>query len=331
MKHSTQNREKQLQNWLQSLPDYVVTDLQAASADASFRRYFRFTDANTLTSYIVMDAPPDKEDCTPFVHITELIRQAGVQAPQIFEQDLEQGFLLLSDLGDQPYLDHLSEAHADTLYSEAITALVRMQSIQDGLPAYDETRLRDEMALFESWYLNRHFNIELDKQQSNQLESIFKLLVESAQQQPQVFVHRDYHSRNLMLTEHNNPGVIDFQDAVIGPLSYDLVSLLKDCYIEWPRHKVETWLDDYLLKSGRAIDRNRFIRWFDLMGVQRHLKVLGIFARLNYRDGKAQYLDDLPLTLKYVVDSCHRYEELEPLLQLLKQTVLRQPGQGIAS
>jgi aminoglycoside/choline kinase family phosphotransferase len=197
------------------------------------------------------------------------------------------------------------------------------------LPAYDEPRLRNEMQLFEDWYLNRHLDVQLDAQQKKNLNTLFDLLIASALEQPQVFVHRDYHSRNLMLTQHDNPGVIDYQDAVVGPCSYDLVSLLKDCYIEWPREKVEHWLHDYFLKSSVVqqyeLPLPQFIQWFDFMGVQRHLKVLGIFARLNYRDGKAQYLNDLPLTLKYVLDACARYEELEPLHKLLEQTVLHHP------
>ena len=181
--------------------------------------------------------------------------------------------------------------------------------------------LLDEMGLFEPWYLNRHLRIELDAAQKSTLEAVFQLLIDSALEQPRVFVHRDYHSRNLMLVDDNNPGVIDYQDAVIGPVTYDLVSLFKDCYIEWPRDTVENWLDQYLQHTAVVIpeNRSRFIRWFDLMGVQRHLKVLGIFARLNYRDGKSQYLHDLPLTLKYVVDACKQYEELSPLLGLLEK------------
>ena len=272
-----------------------------------------------------MDAPPDKEDCEPFVHITRLLRSVHVNAPEIVTMDLEQGFLLLADLGDRQYLDFLDESSCDRLYRDALTALVNMQRIQDHLPAYDRQRLIDEMGLFEPWYLNTHLGIELDVKQKSILASIFDLLIESAAQQPRVFVHRDYHSRNLMLVDDNNPGVIDYQDAVIGPVTYDLVSLFKDCYIEWPAERIERWLDDYLQLTpiDISVDRDRFIRWFDLMGVQRHLKVLGIFARLNYRDGKPQYLDDLPLTLKYVLEACNRYDELLPLRELLESTALQ--------
>lgn len=314
-----------LEDWLKSIPAHALVDVRPASADASFRRYFRVTDKNTGQTFIVMDAPPDKEDCAPFIHITELLRSVDVNAPDIITMDLERGFLLLDDLGDRQYLDHLDESSSDDLYNDALKALINMQRIQDHLPPYDKQRLHDEMGLFEPWYLNRHLDINLDDKQRTVLNSIFDLLTESALQQPQVFVHRDYHSRNLMLVENNKPGVIDYQDAVIGPVTYDLVSLFKDCYIEWPRHMIEQWLDKYLQLTtiDIPVDRNQFIRWFDLMGVQRHLKVLGIFARLNYRDGKSQYLDDLPLTLKYVIDTCNQYDELLPLLNLLETTVLQ--------
>ncbi len=189
-------------------------------------------------------------------------------------------------------------------------------------------RLQTEMGLFETWYLNRHLGVQLDARQQQTLAQCCKLLIDNATQQPQVFVHRDYHSRNLMKTSSNNPGVIDYQDAVIGPISYDLVSLFKDCYIEWPRDRIEAWLKNYLATAQLKVDFKTFLRWFDLMGVQRHLKVLGIFSRLNYRDGKAQYLDDLPLTLKYVVDVCERYAELKPLLELLQTCVLSHPQLG---
>ena len=325
MTPSPQDRENALNDWLNSINEYSLTELRPASADASFRRYFRVTDNNDGNTYVVMDAPPDKEDCAPFIHITQLLRNAGVNSPEILQQNTKQGFLLLSDLGERPYLDHLNNQSADALYGDAISALIQMQSIDDNLPGYDEKRLRDEMDLFETWYINKHLETTLNSQQQTSLESTFKLLIENSLEQPPVFVHRDYHSRNLMLLEQNNPGVIDFQDAVVGPITYDLVSLLKDCYIEWPRNKVEEWLGVYLEKSGHTFSQSQLIRWFDLMGVQRHLKVLGIFSRLNYRDGKEQYLSDLPLTLKYVVDTCKLYKELAPLAQLLEQAVINHP------
>ena len=316
------DRHSQLLQWLESIAENTYTDLQAASADASFRQYFRVTNTQDNKTYIVMDAPPEKEDCRPFLLVTDLIRSTGVNAPEIIAVDNKQGFLLLDDLGNRPYLDHLNDETADALYLDAIDALLKMQTIDGMLPAYDEALLRTEMGLFETWYLNRHLNIELNPSQKDALDSIFNLLIENASEQPQVFVHRDYHSRNLMITDTNNPGVIDYQDAVIGPITYDLASLFKDCYIEWPREKVEHWLDMYLarLTPTHFIEKETMLRWFDLMAVQRHLKVLGIFSRLNYRDDKAQYLNDLPLTLKYILDSCERYDELNPLKQLLEET-----------
>ncbi len=315
------DRLTQLKQWLEKLSEDTYSDLQPASADASFRQYFRVTNNKDNKSYIIMDAPPEKEDCRPFLQVTEPIRNIGVNAPAIISMDMQQGFLLLDDLGSKPYLDHLDENNADALYIDAIDALIKMQHIDAILPIYDEQRLQTEIDLFETWYLNRHLNIQLSKTQKALLNKVFKSLIQNAIEQPQVFVHRDYHSRNLMITDENNPGVIDYQDAVIGPITYDLVSLFKDCYIEWPREKVELWLELYLARitPGRLIDKQTLIRWFDLMGVQRHLKVLGIFARLNYRDGKSQYLNDLPLTLKYVLDTCQHYKELQPLKRLLDE------------
>ncbi|HHJ36301.1 MAG TPA: DUF1679 domain-containing protein [Gammaproteobacteria bacterium] len=326
------DRLSQLQNWLDSLSENTYTNLQPASADASFRQYFRVTDVNTDKTFIVMDAPPDKEDSRPFMLVTDLIHRADVNAPGIIAADIKQGFLLLDDLGKRPYLDELNDDTAEKLYIDAIEALLKLQGIDGMLPTYDARLLQTEMELFEIWYLNRHLRFELGKTQKAVLGKIFKLLIKNAEEQPQVFVHRDYHSRNLMVTENNNPGVIDYQDAVFGPITYDLVSLFKDCYIEWPREKVEHWLDLYLarLTPHRFIEKHTLVRWFDLMGVQRHLKVLGIFSRLNYRDGKTQYLDDLPLTLKYITDTCQRYDELKPLKQLLDESTARSGSRATA-
>ncbi len=321
------DRLTQLQQWLESLSANTYTDLQVASADASFRQYFRVTNTQDNKTYIVMDAPPEKEDCRPFVQVTDLIRSVKVNAPDIIAMDLQQGFLLLDDLGDKPYLQYLNEDTADELYIDAIDALVKMQTIDAILPAYNEKLLQTELDLFETWYLNRHLDIQLSKTQKTILQTVFESLIKNAQEQPQVFVHRDYHSRNLMITDHNNPGVIDYQDAVIGPITYDLVSLFKDCYIEWPRERIEHWLDLYLARitPTHLIDRVTLMRWFDLMGLQRHLKVLGIFARLNYRDGKQQYLDDLPLTLKYVLYISKQYKEFHPLKKLIEEAIANSP------
>ena len=315
------DRLQQLQQWLDSLADNTYTNLQAASADASFRQYFRVTDSRNGKTFIVMDAPPEKENCKPFLQVTELLRDAGVNAPAVLAMDLQQGFLLLDDLGNRPYLNELNNDTADALYLDAIEAIIKMQRIDAILPLYNRELLQKEMDLFEEWYVKRHLNKTLSDTQKEVLTGIFDRLIESAREQPQVFVHRDYHSRNLMITEENNPGVIDYQDAVIGPVTYDLVSLFKDCYIQWPREKVELWLELYLARitPERLIDKQTLLRWFDFMGVQRHLKVLGIFARLNYRDGKAQYLNDLPLTLQYTLEASAAYPELQPLKLLLDE------------
>jgi len=320
------DRHQQLQQWLDSLSRNTYSDIEPASADASFRQYFRVKNNADGKNYIVMDAPPEKENCHPFVQVTELIRDAGVNAPDIIALDLKQGFLLLDDLGVQPYLDVLTDDNAENMYRDAIAALVKMQSIDAILPAYNRQSLQTELELLETWYINKHLGVELTVIQQQSLQSVFDYLIANAEQQPQVFVHRDYHSRNLMFTEENNPGVIDYQDAVIGPITYDLVSLFKDCYIEWPREKIEHWIDIYLahVTPTLFIEKSILLHWFDLMGVQRHLKVLGIFSRLNYRDGKAQYLDDLPLTYKYIIETCLNHPELQPLKILLDQ--LQEPS-----
>lgn len=311
-------RLESIQQWLETdcgLSDFAI---EVASADASFRRYFRVRLNNSQPqSYIVMDAPPDKEDCAPFIKIARLLENAGVHAPHIHQYDAAQGFMLLSDLGNRAYLDQLNPDSVDMLYGDAISAIIRMQKISAELPAYNEKILRTEMSLFNDWYLARHFQLELSPAQQRVLDNTLKLLVDNALQQPQVFVHRDYHSRNLMLIDENNPGVIDFQDAVIGAASYDLVSLIKDCYISWPRHKQLQWIKQYLAQTTLQIETDAFVKQLDLMGLQRHIKVCGIFARLNYRDGKPGYLADIPRTLAYVFDVCRRYDELNEFAGLL--------------
>jgi aminoglycoside/choline kinase family phosphotransferase len=315
MSHDT--RLNLLHDWLSSSLGMTDFSIEPASADASFRRYFRvFADNKT---WVAMDAPPDKEDCEPFVRVAQLIEACGAQAPHIYQQDKTNGFMLLSDLGSTPYLNQLDEDSADGLYQQAIDALILMQSIQNGLPDYDAQLLNNEMALFKDWYIGQHLNVSLSNEQSTMLQTIFDYLAQSALKQKKVFVHRDYHSRNLMITADKNPGIIDFQDAVNGPISYDLVSLLKDCYIAWPRKKLLTWLN-YYVENNPLLDQSLddFIKAFELMGLQRHLKAIGIFARLNHRDGKPNYLDDIPRTLAYVYDVSARYEELAPLLKLLQ-------------
>ncbi len=310
-----------IENWLNDLYPGATFSLEAASSDASFRRYFRVKFGNR--SLIVMDAPPAHEDCRPFVKVAELFSKSGLNLPEVIEQDLEKGFLLLSDLGSTTYLDRLNEANADLLYRDAIDSLVRMQraSIPGMLPEYDEALLRREMDLFPEWYLKRHLGEIVTEENQAILDRVFSRIVENCLAQPKVFVHRDYHSRNLMLTEPN-PGILDFQDAVYGPITYDLVSLLRDAYISWEEEKVLDWAIRYWEKARAAglpvsDDFAQFYRDFEWMGAQRQLKVLGIFARLHHRDGKAQYLDDIPPVLSYLRKTCMRYSELSPLLRIL--------------
>ncbi len=320
-------REAELTNWLALDCGLSEFKLVPASGDASFRRYFRvqLPEGGTL---IAMDAPPDKEDCVPFIDVTGRLERAGVHVPHIHAQDLEQGFLLLEDLGDRLYLGELSGETADRLYGDAIDALLRIQhSDGRGLPLYDHELLWREMSLFPEWLLERHLGLTLAPAERVLLEQSFELLSESALAQPRVPVHRDYHSRNLLVCEVRSPGVIDYQDAVLGPLTYDLVSLLRDCYIRWPAARVDEWLNDYAeraLDAGllAADDRIRVRRWFNLMGVQRHLKAAGIFARLWQRDGKSGYLADIPRTLGYIVEVAESTPELQPLAELIGKRVL---------
>jgi len=307
-----------IRRWIESELNIDNYQLETASADASFRRYFRLTISDTTeSSSIVMDAPPDKEDCQPFIKIARLIESSGAQAPHVFNFNESLGFMQISDLGSIAYLDKLNEQTVDALYKDAINAIVKMQSIQADLPAYNAELLQFEMSLFKDWYLQKHLNIQLNDSQQKVLQDTFNLLAESALLQPVVFVHRDYHSRNLMITSENNPGVIDFQDAVNGPASYDLVSLIKDCYIAWPRQKQLQWIDCFLQQSDIETDKQTFIKQLDLMGMQRHLKATGIFARLNHRDDKPGYLNDIPRTLAYVFDVCQRYTELSAFSDML--------------
>lgn len=319
-------RLEQLKNWLSdSNIDYQ--DIAPASADASFRRYFRIT--NVESTFIVMDAPPEKEDCTAFINISKLLFGFGLNVPQVLQQDLEQGFLLLNDLGNTVFLDELNNKTVDSLYKTAMDALLRMQNnIVPELPLYDEALLLTELNLFPEWYLGKHLNIVVSNKQKTILEDTFKKLIDNALEQTQVCVHRDYHSRNLMLNKNNpnEPGVIDFQDAVVGAVTYDLVSLLKDCYINWPREKIETWVNYFYqeacsLNIINDVSFELFMRWFDLMGLQRHLKVAGIFSRLKHRDGKTGYMKDIPRTMDYVYDVLERYPEFKPLQNMLREVL----------
>lgn len=313
-------RKERLEGWARQQLGWPTAVLTPASADASFRRYFRIEQPGK--SYILMDAPPEREDSRPFVRISRLFLELGLHVPQIHAVDLAQGFLLLSDLGHRVYLHELSTDNVDRLYGDALGALATLQSCGpvDGLPTYDRELLLFEMSLFRDWLLGTHLDLPLTDAEQAQLRRVFGVLADEALLQPAVCVHRDFHSRNLMLSGFHNPGILDFQDAVIGPVTYDLVSLLRDCYISWPRQQVERWALGYhelaqqmgILRS-REISERKFLRWFDWMGVQRHLKAAGIFARLHHRDGKPGYLGDLPRTLGYVRDISADYAELEPL------------------
>jgi N-acetylmuramate 1-kinase len=297
-----------------------------ASADASFRRYFRIVPASPAfgeSSLIAMDAPPSHEDCRPYVAVAALLAAAGVHAPRVLADDLEHGFLLLTDLGTTTYLDALDAGTAHRLYLDAIDTLIRwQQSSRDGvLPAYDEALLRRELDLFPDWYVARHLAHALTAAERVTLERVFALILASNLGQSRVFVHRDYHSRNLMVATPN-PGVLDFQDAVHGPLAYDLVSLLRDAYIAWDEERELDWAVRYWQRARAArlpvpSDFHSFWRDFEWMGVQRQLKVLGIFARLCHRDGKAGYVADMPRVFHYLYRTCGRYDELAPLQRLL--------------
>lgn len=327
-----------LRQWLQRECGWNEFELAPASADASFRRYFRITRPGE--SLIVMDAPPDKEDLGPYLRIAGMLTQIGLNAPRVLSRDRQQGFLLLSDLGSTTYLAELEDGtQAERLYTDAIDALVALQVrgavYAPQLPPYDEALLRFEMSLFTDWLLDRHLGLELSATERGELARVFDRLVASALEQPRVFVHRDYHSRNLMVCERENPGVLDFQDAVFGPLTYDLASLLRDCYIAWPLATVDAWALAYRTRAaaaGLAVGRDEaeFLRWFDLMGVQRHLKASGIFARLWHRDGKPGYLPDVPRTLDYILQASGRHAELTALAELIRRRVLPslQPTSG---
>lgn len=318
------DRLEHLRTWASSALDVEPASMAPASEDASFRRYFRFQRRGG-GSVIAMDAPPPHEDCSVFVRVGEVLRNAGVNVPAVLAQDLTGGFLLLSDFGTSTYLDGLDELNADDRYRPALSALVRLQSAsRPGVfPEYDEALLRREMGLFPEWYVKRHLGLTLEASQAHVLNAVVERLLSNNLGQPRVYVHRDYHSRNLMVTEPM-PGVLDFQDAVHGPITYDLVSLLKDAYVRWPEERVIDWAIRYWEEARRARlpvpdDFAAFYRDFEWMGVQRHLKVVGIFARLWHRDGKKRYLADIPLVLDYLLRACRRYGELVPLAQLIDQ------------
>lgn len=298
-----------------------VASLTAASSDASFRRYFRWEGAGR--TLIVMDAPPPQEDCRPFVKVAELLASAGVHVPQILAADLERGFLLLPDLGRQTYLEVINSGNAEALFADALQALLKFQQLPltDGLPVYDAALLQRELQLFPDWYLRQHLKLTLDGEQLAAWQRICSLLVDSALAQPQVLVHRDFMPRNLM-DSSPNPGVLDFQDAVYGPVTYDVTCLFKDAFLSWPEAQVRDWLEGYwrqALDAQIAVQPNLedFLCASDLMGVQRHLKVIGIFARICYRDGKPKYLGDVPRFFAYIDAVVARRPQLAELRELL--------------
>lgn len=317
-------RENALKVWLKNIIKQDDFNLTPLAGDASFRRYFRL-EYNNLT-WVVMDAPPDKEELEPFIHIATVLTQANVLTPEILAVDKEQGFLLLSDFGDQLLLGKLNTENSNNFYQVAITTLNKIQncSITDTkLLSFDKAFMLKEMGLCSEWFFNAYLSLNLQEEEQLLIKNTINWIAEEVSQQPIVFIHRDYHSRNLMITNNQQLGVIDFQDAMRGPLAYDLVSLLKDCYISWPRAKVLEWVTYFYTNTPKAQTYSlpEFIRAFDLCGLQRHLKVLGIFSRLYLRDNKPGYLKDLPLTLNYVLECTEIYEELHPFFHLIQKRV----------
>lgn len=317
---------------MRQFDEVADAELTLVSADASFRRYFRVRKGDI--SRIIMDALPDKEDCGPFLRVAAWLQAMNLQAPRVLATNLEQGFLLLTDLGPTQYLQALTAnpKRCDVLYADAIDSLLTLQNqgqrFQANLPVYDAALLHGELALFSDWLCKTHLGIEFSADEARNWHACCDFLATNALDQPVVFVHRDYHSRNLMLLDERNPGILDFQDAVAGPYTYDLVSLLKDCYIAWPPERVLAWAMSFFRKRPAAvaakIDADTFLRHFELMGVQRQLKAAGIFARLHRRDHKPAYMLDIPRTLNYVLEIAPRYDELTFLAQLISERIL--PG-----
>ncbi len=351
-------RFKELLQWLENTPQINFanyTQPVSASADASFRSYYRIeklmqkgigsvaespNNCNNCNSLIIMDAPPLYEDCSSFIKVTEHFLQLGLNVPKIIAQNLDKGFLLLTDLGTTTFLSILDENNVESLYEDAFDALVTLQSkgtsLSQTLPEYNANLLQTEINLFPDWFLQEHLNIDLKSQNYQTWLNTSDLLVKNALKQPKTYVHRDFHSRNLMITTaenntgnntDNNPGILDYQDAVSGALTYDAVSLLRDCYIVWPAEQVKEWQRQYFLKLCTAnvvtkSDWQGFVQSMDWMGIQRHLKAAGIFARLNYRDGKDGYMNDIPATLNYISSVASQYKELKYLTDLVERIVL---------
>jgi hypothetical protein len=323
-------RLQRLERWIAGLPGPPIERIAPASADASFRRYFRVHRGGG--TQIAMDAPPERESLDAWLRVVRILAATGVHVPSVIAADSEQGFVLMGDLGRQHYLEALGQgADPEPLYADAVDALVLLQSGDPAaaaeLPAYDRELLMRELELFPEWFLSRHLSLAPDEDERATIAAAFEWLCDEALGQPAVLVHRDYHSRNLLVRPEGNPGIVDFQDAVFGPISYDLVSLLKDCYVVWPRKRLLAWLDRYRERAAGAslpvgADRQEFLRWFDRMGLQRHLKVLGIFARLWHRDGKPGYLADLPRVFDYTLEVTGALPELAAFDAYLRRTVV---------
>lgn len=331
-----QYRLECLNRWLQELQNHFrfnLDSMRKASADASFRCYYRLDGEDR--SYIVMDCPPDKENVSAFIHVDQLFRAAGVNVPIIYAENEEEGFLLLSDLGTETYLDVLNEDNCDALMSEAIDALIKIQLASEPniLPDYSSEKLLQELELFPEWYIKRHLGLEISFKERKMLDQTFNLIVKKNLSQGKVYVHRDFMPRNLMISRENNPAVIDFQDALFGPISYDIASLCRDAFISWHESKVLDWTIRYWEKAKKANlpvreDFSQFWEDVEWMGLQRHLKVLGIFARINYRDGKSKYLSDTPRFMNYVKATARRYGALAPLAGYLERITGETKSEG---
>jgi aminoglycoside/choline kinase family phosphotransferase len=309
-------RESELYLWAvqyinNNTPESPKQNLEIVSGDASFRRYFRLFNIDKSKSWIVVDAPPEKENSTPFIDIATIWLKHGIRVPKVLNHNLSHGFMLLEDFGDQLLFPLLTHQDAGNYYQKCLNTLINIQKLSSPLPVYNSNLLSQEMNLFTNWLCNQYLNIHLSSQTRTMLNDVFQILINNAEEQPQVTVHRDFHCRNIMVLKNKDIGIIDFQDAVTGPITYDPVSLLKDCYISWPRESVLIWLEKYfnkLIQQGMVeltVPFSKFIQWFDLMGMQRHLKIAGIFARLALRDGKKNYLDDIPQTCQYLLEASH--------------------------
>ena len=310
-----------LTEWAKKLYSSSI-EIEKASSDASFRSYYRIRSNNNTK--IIMDAPPEKEPLSPFLDITKRLSKANINVPEIFELDEDLGFILMSDLGKTKYLDKLNDETVYCLYTDAMDTIHKMQTEVDAsnLKNFDSKELITEMDLFKDWFLKKHLNHNFDNEGLNNIQECFDSLVKIILEIPTTFVHRDFHSRNLMITDSNNPGVLDYQDALIGPITYDAVSLLKDCYVNWDKKLITEMLSTYYKKikaDYNNIEFDEFSFWFDVVGLQRHFKAIGIFSRLNYRDNKITFMRDIPRTYKYVDEVINKYTELTSVKEMLNE------------